>query len=220
MNIAVISDLHLGSHYCRCEEFMLFVRRLPQHTWLVLNGDVVHGWHTGLEEEHGKALDLLREESQRRPVIWVRGNHDDGYELERPGRIELAPHFSLGKRLFVAHGYDFDNVMPKNRAFIRVFRFLHHVRIRLGAQPVHVAFYAKRFPLLYNVLRRSVAANAVEFARENGYAAVTCGHTHFFEDTVQDGIRYINTGSWTEEPIHCLLVSDTEMRPARVDEIL
>jgi predicted phosphodiesterase len=36
--------------------------------------------------------------------------------------------------------------------------------------------------------------NAVNCAMENGYEAVACGHTHYPEDIVFNGIRYITQG--------------------------
>ena len=212
MQTVVISDIHLGSKYCLLREFLGFLRSLPDGVRLVLNGDVVDFWHAGLPPEHSRGLQALREESRRRQVVWVRGNHDDRYEMPDPAAIEFVPIYNIGRRLVIAHGYDFDNIMPYNRMFIACFRFLHAVRMRLGAEPTHVAFYAKRFPYLYGVLQRAVAMNAVEYASEKGYEAVTCGHTHLPEERVIRGIRYVNTGAWTESPVHYLLVSDTSLQ--------
>ncbi|MFC1452887.1 UDP-2,3-diacylglucosamine diphosphatase [Verrucomicrobiota bacterium] len=219
LRAAIVSDLHLGSAHCRHRAFASFVRALPAGTTLVMNGDTVHRWHSGLPEEHVEVLELLRAESATRRIVWLHGNHDESYDLEEPGSIEVAASFAMGKRLFAAHGYDFDNVMPRNRTFIYTFRLLHRLRVWLGAESVHVALYAKKFPLLYRVLRRSVMMNAVEYAKENGFEAVTCGHTHYAEDTVVEGIRYINTGSWTEEPMYFLGVTDEEMKLMRVDAL-
>jgi len=169
-----------------------------------------------LPPRHQAALDRLRAESQRRRIVWVRGNHDERYVLPDPGRIEFVPFFEIGRRLFVSHGYDFDNIMPYHRLFINLFRFLHRVRVRLGAPAVHVAHYAKKFKLLYRVLQNHVAMNAVQHARERGFAAATCGHTHSIEDRTVQGIRYLNTGAWTEPPLVYLAVMDEgmELRPA------
>ena len=72
---------------------------------------------------------------------------------------------------------------------------------------MHVAEYAKKWKSLYRVLRKNVALNAVKYAAQNGFEAVTCGHTHYPEDMVVDGIRYINTGAWTELPAHYLHIT-------------
>jgi predicted phosphodiesterase len=53
--------------------------------------------------------------------------------------------------------------------------------------------------------------NAVNYAAENGFEAVTCGHTHFAEEYFINGIRYLNTGAWTERPTYYVRVTDNEM---------
>jgi predicted phosphodiesterase len=53
--------------------------------------------------------------------------------------------------------------------------------------------------------------NAVNYAAEDGFEAVTCGHTHFAEEQFINGIRYLNTGAWTELPPHYVHVTDKEM---------
>jgi UDP-2,3-diacylglucosamine pyrophosphatase LpxH len=59
--------------------------------------------------------------------------------------------------------------------------------------------------------------NAVACAAANGFQAVTCGHTHYAEDSVCDGIRYVNTGAWTEMPAFCLRIGPANMRLDRID---
>jgi UDP-2,3-diacylglucosamine pyrophosphatase LpxH len=81
------------------------------------------------------------------------------------------------------------------------------LRVKLGARPVHVAHYAKKWEIFYKVLRRNVMMNAVNCAVENGYEAVVCGHTHYAENRIFHGVKYINTGAWTELPASYLLVT-------------
>jgi UDP-2,3-diacylglucosamine pyrophosphatase LpxH len=207
----IISDVHLGSRHVKLDQLARFLDWLPPDVTLVLNGDTVDYRHRRPKPGHQQALDRIVAESRRRRVVWLSGNHDPKYRPKDPGAIEFAPSFSIGKRIFVQHGFYFDNIMPYHRLFIAVFRLAHRVRIWLGADAVHVAQYAKKWKFLYQILRRNVMRNAIEYARENGYTAVTCGHTHFTEDVVVDGIRYINTGSWTELPAYYLWVDDTQM---------
>ena len=53
--------------------------------------------------------------------------------------------------------------------------------------------------------------NAVKCAIEGRFEAITCGHTHYAEDSVCEGVRYINTGAWTESPSHYVLVTPTQI---------
>jgi len=127
--------------------------------------------------------------------------------MSDPGQIEFRQKLALGTRLMIIHGDDFDTLMPNNRWFIRLFKTCHRVRLRLGATPVHVAEIAKQWaPMLYRVLTEQVKKNAIDSAVQGSFEAITCGHTHCAEDYSIKGVRYINTGSWTEEPLHYLLV--------------
>lgn len=218
METIVVSDVHIGSKYFLRDRFLQFLRGLPPEATLVLNGDVMDAVHRPVSAPDRPALNRLREESFRRRVVWVYGNHDEGFRLDDPGRIEFQPSFSIGKRLFAAHGYDFDNVMPRHRVFVALFRILHRTRLALGAEAVHVAQYAKKWKVLYKILIENVLENALEFAQENGYEAVACGHTHFAQDTTMEGIRYFNTGAWTERPVFCLQVLDDGMELVEVTD--
>lgn len=207
----VISDVHIGSRYFLADDFLAFLSDLPQGVELVLNGDVIDDPDTPLTGKETEAAQAIRGESERRTVTWVQGNHDRQCNAGDFPSIRFVDMYTIGERLVIMHGDSFYRLFPHHWVFKFVFSALHQVRMLLGAEAVHVAFYAKRFPLLYRVLRRRQAHSATQFARTRGFEAVTCGHVHFAEDTSIDGIRYINTGSWTERPVYCLQVTDTKM---------
>jgi UDP-2,3-diacylglucosamine pyrophosphatase LpxH len=147
----------------------------------------------------------------------VQGNHDSKCPANGFGKVSFKSFYSLKNRLLIIHGYDFDEIMPRNQDFIKAFKLMHDVRVKLGARPVHVAEYAKKWKLLYNVLRKNVMMNAVNCALENGFQTVVCGHTHYPEDRVYNGIRYINTGAWTEYPAFYLQVNGSAMTLKSID---
>ena len=102
---------------------------------------------------------------------------------------------------------------------MKAFTLMHALRLKLGARPVHVAEYAKKWELFYKVLCKNVMLNAVNCAKKNGFEAVTCGHTHYAEDRMINGVRYINTGAWTELPAFYLLATDSELILKRMDHL-
>ena len=211
MRYIVTSDIHLGSKYCRAELFNQLIERLHPDVCLTLAGDVVDDPRKRLTDADAEAIRLLAKRSEESRVIWVNGNHDDLHRPTVPGQMEFHETYRIDDRLLVAHGHRFDNVMSHNGWFIQCFKFFHAMRIRLGAPPVHVADYAKKFHPLYAFLRNNVRQNAMENAREVGVPAVACGHVHYAEDTCRDGIRYFNLGAWTEEPTYCLLLGHDSM---------
>lgn len=218
MNAIVISDVHLGSRHCRREAFERFLDQLPAGVALILNGDTVDYRYRRMRPDHLASLERLAAESHRRTVIWVCGNHDEDYHPPAPGAIQFVPSYAIGRQLYVQHGFYFDHIMPYHRLFILAFRLMHGLRVRLGAEPVHVAEYAKRWPRLYGVLRRNVLQNAIRYAREHGFSAVTCGHTHYAEVDTVDGILYLNTGAWTEIPSYAVVVADSTVALHEIDE--
>jgi UDP-2,3-diacylglucosamine pyrophosphatase LpxH len=217
MNAIIVSDLHMGSRYFQSEVFGDFLNSLPDIDELILNGDVLDRPQAKLAPSHQQNLDRIEQLSFRHKVVWVRGNHDNGYMPAKLGKIEFCRRYAFDHRILITHGDDFDNIMPRSRLFMKAFRLMHKLRVKLGARPVHVAEYAKKWKAFYRVLRNNVMRNAVNVAHENGYEAVTCGHTHFAEDVVVNGVRYVNTGAWTEFPAHYLYVAPDNMVLSRVD---
>ena len=211
MNAIIVSDLHIGSRYFLCQEFGRFLGNLPENYELILNGDIIDNPYGKLKPSHQKIMDLIEQISFRQKVVWLQGNHDNGYIPKRFGKINFRRFHHIEDSLLITHGDDFDGIMPRNRAFIKAFKIMHNLRVKLGAKPVHVAEYAKKWTSFYNVLRKNVMMNAVNCALENGYNSVTCGHTHYPEDRVLRGVRYINTGAWTEFPASYLLVTAYEI---------
>ena len=211
MKAIIISDLHIGSKYFLIHAFEAFLETIPGDYEIILNGDIIDNTKMKLPLPHRQMLDRIERLSFRQPIIWVHGNHDNGFIPDKVGKIDLRPIYQIGNRLLIAHGHDFDEIMPRNRLFMKFFKLMHQVRMSLGARPVHVAHYAKKWKAFYKVLRDNVMKNAVTCAKEQGCDSITCGHTHFPEDRVYNGIRYINTGAWTECPPHYLLVTDRKM---------
>ncbi len=208
-NAIIVSDLHIGLLHFRRREFLDLVEPLDRDTTLILNGDTLDNPNKQLSRQDQDVLNFIREQSYVRTVIWLHGNHDDGYRMQKPGMIRFQRHLQIGNRLLIVHGDDFDQIMPQNQWFLRNVKRIHNLRVKLGAPPVHAAEFAKTwFPFLYRILTEEVKNNAVKCAIQNGVAAITCGHTHYAEDSLCEGVRYINTGAWTELPLCYILVAE------------
>jgi UDP-2,3-diacylglucosamine pyrophosphatase LpxH len=211
MKAIVVSDLHIGSRYFLRENFMQFLQNVPQDHEFILNGDIINDSYGKMKPADQQILDRFGEMSLQQKIVWVRGNHDNGYIPDNLGKIQIKQHHALQKRLFITHGDFFDEVMPRSQMFIKAFKMMHDLRVKLGARPIHVAQYAKKWKSFYGYLRKNIMLNAVSYASENGFEAVTCGHTHFAEEHFINGIRYLNTGAWTEQPTYYVCVAGNEM---------
>ncbi len=222
MRAVIISDVHLGSPQCRVEAFIRFLEALPPEPVLILNGDTVgHGFR--VEEApaaHVDALRRLEDESARRRVLWIRGNNDRTPERLVGGAIECLDAYTLGHRLHIEHGDRFDRLMPRIWPLLYLIRRLYDRACRLTGRQAHITETAARFQCLYRVLTRHMARNAARYARSQGIAAVTCGHSHYPEDRMVDTVRYLNTGSWMGSRAHAVLVSGDCIRLHNCDSVI
>ena len=214
----ITSDLHLGSSHTDVPRFLAFLDALPPGATLVLNGDTVcHFTHEHrLPDDQKAVLARLRAESEQRPIIWIHGNNDLHFKLTDPRGIEVRDHWTIDQRLYIAHGHSFDLMMPALRPVLLILRLGHDALNALSPKGRHVAQAAKRFGFFYRVLCRHVANRATRYAAAHGYAAVTCGHTHYTEDALINGVRYLNTNAWTEPDPHYVKVTPASITLERV----
>lgn len=211
MKAIIVSDLHIGSRYFRAQLFRNFLKNLPKGYDLVLNGDVTDEIDESFDQLHQQVLELIRQESFRRKVVWVRGNGDFYFELSEPGKIIFKRIHTIGDHFLITHGDTFDKIRTRVRF---LFNLLNRVRLmweRLGGKQLSHAQFARKLEVLYKPYRKTIIQNAVYYAKQHGFDVVVCGHTHYPEDRIVDGIRYINTGSWTEQQSFYLLVKNEEI---------
>ena len=191
----IVSDLHLGNVYSHHHAFDNWLQNLPEKATLVLNGDVIDDPKLPLSNAHEQILYKIVAESHKRRVIWVYGNHDADFHMVDSGEIEFVSEWAIEKRLHIVHGNNLDDLFS----------------VALGVRDMHVAEYAKKWGLLYHILIERVARNAISEVERLGFEAITCGHTHAAMDIQRSGKRYINTGAWTEQPIHYVRVDTTSI---------
>ena len=161
MNTIIVSDLHIGSNFFLYQDFYKFLKSIPEIYDIVLNGDIIDNPYKKLNLPHRRIMDLIKQMSYRQHIVWVVGNHDNGDLPKEFGNVRFTRNHALGDKLLITHGHDFDEIMPKSYIFMKMFKMMHNLRVRLGARPVHVAQYAKKWPRFYKILRENVMENAV-----------------------------------------------------------
>lgn len=204
--LIITSDVHIGSPHCRVDACIDFLERLPDGMTLVLNGDTLDQPREPIPRAQQPIVRALNTQARQRQLIVLEGNHDAFALREHVPAVTCAEQLLMPGRLVAMHGHQIDAVMPAHRHFIRVFRRFHALRVLLGAPDVHVAEYAKKWRLAYHVLVRRQRRNGVQYARDHGVTAIVCGHVHAPEEATHGGIRYLNTGAWTEAPTYCVRV--------------
>ncbi len=95
MNAIIVSDLHLGSRYFCYQEFERLLKSIPQDYELILNGDIIDNPKAQLAPPHQSILRLIKRLSCAQSVVWVQGNHDNGYPTIGFGKVSFKSFYSL-----------------------------------------------------------------------------------------------------------------------------
>ncbi len=216
----VISDVHVGTKDCKSKEPARFLK-YNHCRRLILNGDIVDAWNL---QRYGrwtkKDTRVFRRiiqmiERHGTEVIYVRGNHDDFLDKLMPfsfSNIQLVNQFEIlmknGKYL-VIHGDIFDMVSTRFVWLAKIGDISYKVllwlnRRRNRRRALKGLPYNSISQKIKNSVKLAVSyvsdyeKTMIQYAKENGYDGVICGHIHKPENKIVEGIHYLNSGDWVE----------------------
>lgn len=216
---AFVSDLHLGSRYCKADAFYDFICS-HEIAELYLVGDIIDGWRLARqwrwpEVYHQILRRFLDMQSAGTRLYYAPGNHDEflRHYLRDFGVVEIANEFvyesTSGKQMLVLHGDRFDRVESSlpwlsvlgARAYETLMWLNYSTNRVLG--PVigtemqfssRVKQSVKRAVQFISDFEQEVAM----YARGKGCDGVICGHIHVPAVSEHAGTTYCNTGDWVE----------------------
>ena len=208
VDTVIVSDIHLGSEVSRSKR-MLALLRSYNFNRLILNGDVFDDLNfKRLSKDDWKVLSFLRKLSNPKrnvEVVWVIGNHDGGVAEILSHLLGVPVHeqylFEVaGVRHLAIHGHQFDKWITEHIAITAVASTIY-LWIQKVDPEHHVSRWVKRRSKKWLRLSDKVGLDAVQHARKtDDIQVVHCGHTHQAIDKDVDGVRYVNSGSWTDKP--------------------
>ncbi|MFI3322519.1 MAG: UDP-2,3-diacylglucosamine diphosphatase [Rikenellaceae bacterium] len=215
----VLSDIHIGSRWSHTVEAMEFLRKNSCEK-LILNGDIIDGWHLMRDKNHWKQLyndfiKLIIEKSSESEIIYLRGNHDDFLNHVVPF---VYKEFSIlrdyifeshGRKFYVFHGDMFDNVTSKVKwvskfgdklysLMLQINRIYNDNRRRAGKDYFSISKPLKDWVKRNVSSMSSFDKNILKVARRHGCQGVICGHIHLAEIRMIDDVLYLNSGDWIE----------------------
>ncbi|MCH8494852.1 MAG: UDP-2,3-diacylglucosamine diphosphatase, partial [Balneolales bacterium] len=124
VDVAVISDVHLGTFGCRADELNSYLKSINPSI-LVLNGDIIDAWQfkkSYFPEPHLRVVRrIMKMMMQGTKVYYLTGNHDD--VLRRFSDMNMGEFYLLdklvlelnGKKVWIFHGDIFDVTMRYSR---------------------------------------------------------------------------------------------------------
>lgn len=222
VEVAVISDTHLGTYGCKAKELLNYLKSIEPKV-LILNGDFIDIWQfkkSYFPESHLEIIKyILNLSLSSCQVIYLTGNHDEFLRKFSPmtfGKIQLADKYIFeldGKKTWVFHGDVFDSSVQHSKWIAKLGGIGYDYLIRLnnlsnwilGKMGHEKYSFSKK---IKNNIKKAVKfitdfeQTASELAIENQFDYVVCGHIHQPQKrmvTTQKGnCLYLNSGDWIE----------------------
>lgn len=222
IEVAVISDVHLGTYGCQADELIAYLNSI-QPKKLILNGDIIDIWQFSkrfFPPAHLKVLKkVIDMASKGTEVHYITGNHDEMLRKFAPtmiGNFKIDNKLVLeldGKKAWVFHGDVFDVSIQNAKwlaklggygydTLILINSFVNWCLTSMGREKYSLSKRIK------NSVKRAIKYIsdfeniAAELAIENGYDYVVCGHIHQPKKEIVENkhgkTMYLNSGDWIE----------------------
>ena len=222
IEVAVISDVHLGTYGCHADELLAYLNSIHPKK-LVLNGDIIDMWQFSKRYFPPSHLKVLKKvigmASKGTEVHYITGNHDEMLRKFAPtlmGNFNISNKLVLeldGKKAWIFHGDVFDLSIQNAKwlaklggygydLLIMINSIVNRILARLGREKYSLSKRikkgVKRAVKYINVFERTAA----DLAIENGYDYVICGHIHQPKkeryENQHGNCLYQNSGDWVE----------------------
>jgi UDP-2,3-diacylglucosamine pyrophosphatase LpxH len=223
LEVAVISDVHLGTYGCRANELSRYLSTIDP-TILVLNGDIIDIWQFSKKYWPPAHMQVIKQItsmlSRGVKVYYVTGNHDEmlrRFENFSAGDFhivnKLVVHHSNNEKSWIFHGDVFDVTMKYSKwlaklgavgydMLIAINAFINYISKAFGRGRISLSKKIKNSVKSAVKYINSFEETAAEIAIEKQYDYVICGHIHQPCSRVikKNGgkVNYLNSGDWIE----------------------
>jgi UDP-2,3-diacylglucosamine pyrophosphatase LpxH len=224
LDIAVISDVHLGTYGCHAKEVLCYLKSIRPKT-LILNGDFVDIWQFSKRywpKSHMKVVkQITKMISKGVKVYYVTGNHDEmlrKFEGFKLGSFQIVNKLLLelenGEKAWIFHGDVFDVTMKHSKWLAKLGAVGYDLLILLNRFVNYTSekiFKKGKISLskkIKNSVKKAVSyindfeQTAADIGIHNNYSYVLCGHIHHPQMRTiansKGSIIYLNSGDWIE----------------------
>jgi UDP-2,3-diacylglucosamine pyrophosphatase LpxH len=222
VELAVISDLHLGMRGCRAAEVLRYLKSIDPEI-LVLNGDIIDVWQFKKKYFPAAHMQVVRELlgmiAKQKTIYYITGNHDEvfrrfkGFETSNFKIVNKVVLPLDGKKAWFFHGDVFDVTMQHSKwlamlggkgydALIWFNHLINQVSLALGKGRISLSKKVKESVKSAVKFINHFEETAAEIAIRNGFDFVVCGHIHQPANRIvktEDGeVTYLNSGDWVE----------------------
>ena|SRR6218665_1899712 len=222
VQLAVISDVHLGTFGCHAKELLQYLNSIEPEI-LVLNGDIIDIWQFSKRywpASHMMVVNhLINLIAGGTKIYYITGNHDEmlrkftGFSISNFHITNKLVLTIDKKKAWIFHGDVFDVTMTHSKWLAKLGAIGYDTLILINS--AFNWYRQKRGKEKYSFSKKvkdsvksavkfinDFESTAAEIGINNGYHYVVCGHIHqpvIKEVTTEKGtINYLNSGDWIE----------------------
>jgi predicted phosphodiesterase len=202
MSIIVVSDFHLGAANSQSKKIDKILDVAKSYDEIVINGDLTDSKLPRLKKKEWKILEHITKLTKHHKVTIVRGNHDAKTEdgLSSMLGLKYVDSYIVKSglsRFYFEHGHNYDDFIIKNPGLTALADAIYNTLQVLD--PSHtIAKIAKHSSKEFLRSNNKVKLGVTEKAAVEGCDWGVAGHTHHAQ--LDEKVRYINTGCFTEKP--------------------
>ena len=223
LDVAVISDVHLGTYGCRSNELSRYLSTIDPAI-LVLNGDIIDIWQFSKKYWPSGHMQVIKQItsmlSRGIKVYYITGNHDEmlrRFEHFSIGDFhivnKLVLHHANNKKSWIFHGDVFDVIMKHSKwlaklgavgydTLININAFINYISKKFGKGKISLSKKIKNSVKGAVKHINNFEETAANIAIEKEYDYVLCGHIHHPCNrqivTSTGSVNYLNSGDWIE----------------------
>lgn len=206
-NVFVTGDTHLGDVVFNYEDKLVDAIKQDNFDAIIFGGDTFDPWRGGSIKDIIAKYDQLFKFLQKlkSKVVFIRGNHDPHIDVLKQFGFSVRKRFkyigSLGERVKVSHGHEFDDTCRRWEFFIKRIAYVENKINQCLTKIDNEAFI--RFMNLIKLNKIDLQRVLSSFReRVNNYRntdAFLFGHTHLPMTEEQGKVKFYNWGAWQKE---------------------
>ncbi|NRR92708.1 UDP-2,3-diacylglucosamine diphosphatase [Winogradskyella undariae] len=222
VEIAVISDVHLGTFGCQAKQLLTYLNSIEPKK-LILNGDIIDIWQFKKRYFPKSHLSVIKKimdfAANGVEVVYITGNHDEmlrKFTDTEIGNISIVNKLVLdldGKKAWFFHGDVFDISIQNAKWLAKLggwgYDFLILINgcvnwclLKMGRERYSLSKKIKNSVKGAIKYINDFEEVATDLAIKNGYDYVICGHIHQPKMLVKENklgkTTYLNSGDWVE----------------------
>lgn len=222
VQLAVISDVHLGTFGCQAKELLQYLNSIEPEI-LILNGDIIDIWQFSKRywpAAHMMVVNhIINLMASGTKVYYITGNHDEmlrkfvGFKISNFHITNKLVLTIDNKKAWFFHGDVFDVTMKHSKwlaklgaigydSLILINSAFNWFRQKMGKEKYSFSKKVKDSVKSAVKFINDFESIAAEIGINNGYHYVVCGHIHQPEmremKNDKGAITYLNSGDWIE----------------------